>query len=92
MRRLKTFFLRLLTIRPLIQRSQLISAHKWKVHDISNIEVIDPVILLSYTQIISYRYFELFILLNSFNVFHLSETNVQFVTLGHKVFNTISVK
>ena len=62
------------------------------MHDVTYIQVVDPVILLADTQVVSYRDFELFVLLDCFNVFDGPEAYIQLVPLGHKVFYTITLK
>ena len=62
------------------------------MHDISNVEVIDPVILLFQPKIISYRYFEFLNHLHCSDLLQIVKAYIQFVSFSHEALFTISLK
>lgn len=76
----------------LAEGCKLFGAHEAQVHDVADVQVVNPVVSLFYSEVVSNSYLKFLVVLDLFYVFQISEANVKFVSFVHQVFLSVSVK
>ena len=71
--------------RDVLDGLQLVGAHQAQVHDVADVEVVDPVVLLFEAQIVPHRYLELSNLLHCFYLLKVMKANIKLFPLRHEV-------